>query len=286
MLKKINWKGVLTAFVWLLSLSGLVFLMSFIEVKKANQKCKDLKVILPGRNNFIERNEVDRILMEASGALIGKDLRDINIHSLENSLRNNPFIEFAKVYADMDGVIHVEIKQRLPILRIINRANVQFYIDENGLKMPLSENFTANVLVANGLIDEDFSGKVEALNTKLAKDLYHMAQFIKTDTLWDNQIEQLFVDTKGDIEMVPRVGDHKIIFGDADSLQTKFRNLLIFYKKAMPKVGWDTYKTINLKYANQVVCGINRLNATKLVIDSATTVSDSTTVLNQESTKN
>lgn len=286
MLKKINWKGILTAFVWLLSLSGLVFLMSFIEVKKANQKCKDLKVILPGRNNFIERNEVDRILMEASGALIGKDLRDINIHSLENSLRNNPFIEFAKVYADMDGVIHVEIKQRLPILRIINRANVQFYIDENGLKMPLSENFTANVLVANGLIDEDFSGKVETLNTKLAKDLYHMAQFIKTDTLWDNQIEQLFVDTKGDIEMVPRVGDHKIIFGDADSLQTKFRNLLIFYKKAMPKVGWNTYKTINLKYANQVVCGINSLNANKLVIDSATTVSDSTTVLNQESTKN
>jgi cell division protein FtsQ len=286
MLKKINWKGVLTAFVWLLSLSGLVLLMSFIEVEKASQKCKDLKVILPGRNNFIERNEVDKILLEASGALIGKDLRDINIHSLENSLKNNPFIEFAKVYADMDGIIHVEIKQRLPILRIINRANVQFYIDENGLKMPLSENFTANVLVANGLIDEDFSGKVESLNTKLAKDLYRMAQFIKADTLWDNQIEQLYVDTKGDIEMVPRVGDHKIILGDADSLQTKFRNLLIFYKKAMPKVGWDTYKTINLKYANQVVCEKNNPNATKLLIDTAATVSDSTTVLNQESTKN
>ena len=286
MLKKINWKGVLTAFVWLLSLSGLVLLMSFIEVEKASQKCKDLKVILPGRNNFIERNEVDKILLDASGALIGKDLRDINIHSLENSLRNNPFIEFAKVYADMDGIIHVEIKQRLPILRIINRANVQFYIDENGLKMPLSENFTANVLVANGLIDEDFSGKVESLNTKLAKDLYRMAQFIKADTLWDNQIEQLYVDTKGDIELVPRVGDHKIILGDADSLQTKFRNLLIFYKKAMPKVGWDTYKTINLKYANQVVCEKNNPNAIKLLIDTVATVSDSTTVLNQESTKN
>ena len=286
MLKKINWKGVLTAFVWLLSLSGLVLLMSFIEVKKASQKIKDLKVILPGRNNFIERNEVDKILMEASGDLIGKDLREINIHSLENSLKNNPFIQFAKVYADMDGIIHVEIKQRLPILRIINRANVQFYIDENGLKMPLSENFTANVLVANGLIDEDFSGKVESLNTKLAKDLYRMAQFIKADTLWDNQIEQLYVDTKGDIELVPRVGDHKIILGDADSLQTKFRNLLIFYKKAMPKVGWDTYKTINLKYANQVVCEKNNPNAIKLLIDTVATVSDSTTVLNQESTKN
>jgi cell division protein FtsQ len=113
-----------------------------------------------------------------------------------------------------------------------------------------------------------------------------MAQFIKADTLWDNQIEQLYVDTKGDIEMVPRVGDHKIILGDADSLQTKFRNLLIFYKKAMPKVGWGTYKTINLKYANQVVCEKNNPNAKKLLIDTVATVSDSTTVLNQESTKN
>ncbi|WP_291399271.1 cell division protein FtsQ [Daejeonella sp.] len=286
MLKNINWKGILMAFTWLVSLSGLVVLMSFIEVKKASQKCKDLKVILPGRNNFIERNEIDRILLDAGGALIGRDLRDINIHKLENSLKSNPFIEFAKVYVDMDGVIHAEVRQRQPILRLINRANVQFYIDENGLKMPLSENFTANVLVANGLIDEDFSGKVDTLNTKLAKDLFRMAQFIKADTLWDSQIEQLYVDVKGDIEMVPRVGNHKIILGDADSLQSKFKNLLAFYKKAMPKVGWDTYKSINLKFANQVVCSKNSLNTSKLVVDSIPNTVDSTMVINKELTKN
>jgi cell division protein FtsQ len=78
--KNMNWKSILLSLVWVLSLGGLVLLMSFIEVKKASQKCKDLKVILPGRNNFIERNEVDRILMEASGALIGVDLDKINIH--------------------------------------------------------------------------------------------------------------------------------------------------------------------------------------------------------------
>jgi cell division protein FtsQ len=286
MLKNINWKGILMAFAWLVSISGLVVLMSFIEVKKASQKCKDLKVILPGRNNFIERNEIDRILLDAGGALIGRDLRDINIHKLENSLKINPFIEFAKVYVDMDGVIHAEVRQRQPILRLINRANVQFYIDENGLKMPLSENFTANVLVANGLIDEDFSGKVDTLNTKLAKDLFRMAQFIKADTLWDSQIEQLYVDVKGDIEMVPRVGNHKIILGDADSLQSKFKNLLAFYKKAMPKVGWDTYKSINLKFANQVVCSKNSPNTSKLMADSIPNTVDSTMVINKELTKN
>jgi cell division protein FtsQ len=214
--------------------------------------------------------------MENGGAMLGKDLNDINIHKLENALKANPFIEFAKVYADMTGVIHVQIRQREPVLRVVNMANLHFYIDGNGNKIPLSDNYTAKVLVASGLIEEDFSGRVDTLKTKMARDLFRTALFIRSDTLWDNQIEQLFVDLKGDIEMVPRVGGHKIILGSADSLQIKFRNLLVFYKKAIPKVGWDTYKTINLKYANQIVCEKNIIDSTKITIDINKQIADST----------
>lgn len=276
MLKKINWRAILFGFLWLISLSGLVTLMSFIEVKKSALKCTDVKVLLPGQYNFVERDEVDRILMENGGAMLGKDLNDINIHKLENALKANPFIEFAKVYADMTGVIHVQIRQRQPVLRVVNMANLHFYIDGNGNKMPLSDNYTAKVLVASGLIEEDFSGRVDTLKTKMARDLFRTALYIRSDTLWDNQIEQLFVDLKGDIEMVPRVGGHKIILGSADSLQIKFRNLLVFYKKAIPKVGWDTYKSINLKYANQIVCEKNIIDSTKITIDINKQIADST----------
>ncbi len=276
MLKKINWRAILFGFLWLISLSGLITLMSFIEIKKGALKCKDVKVLLPGQFNFIERDEVDRILMGNAGAMVGMDLNDINIHKLENALKANPFIEFAKVYADMTGVIHVQIRQRQPVLRVVNMANVHFYIDGNGNKIPLSDNYTAKVLVASGLIEEDFSGRVDTLKTKMARDLFRTALYIKSDTLWDNQIEQLFVDLKGDIEMVPRVGGHKIILGSADSLQIKFRNLLVFYKKAIPKVGWDTYKTINLKYANQIVCEKNIIDTSKITIDISNQIADST----------
>ncbi len=267
MLKKMSWRAVLYGFLWLISLSGLIALMSFIEIKKSTLKCKDVKVLLPGQFNFIERNEVDRILMANAGAMVGRDLNEINIHKLENALKANPFIEFAKVYADMTGVIHVQIRQREPVIRVVNMANLHFYIDANGYKIPLSDNYTAKVLVASGFIEEDFNGRVDTLKTKMAKDIYRTALYIKGDTLWDNQIEQLFVDLKGDVEMVPRVGSHKIILGSTDSLKTKFRNLLVFYKKAIPKVGWDTYKTINLKYANQIVCEKNIIDTSKIFID-------------------
>lgn len=261
MLKRINWGAIFKGFAWLICLSGLVVLMGFIEVKKQDVKCVNVKILIPGADNFIEREEIDVILKESQGQLIGRNLNEININQIENAIQANPYIAFAKVYADMDGVIRIEISQRQPVLRIINAGGQDYYIDRNGLKMPMSTNFTANVLVATGNILEGFGGRVDTLMTPLAADLYQTALYLKKDTLWDAQIEQIFVNNENDIELVPRVGNQRIILGNADSLDTKMRNLLAFYKQAMPLVGWDTYKTINVKYTNQIVCEKNDLNA-------------------------
>ncbi|WP_412467688.1 cell division protein FtsQ [Pedobacter sp. KLB.chiD] len=254
MLKRINWGAIFTGFAWLISLAGVVVLLSFINVKKRTVKCTDVKILIPGADNFIEREEIDAILKEDQGVLLGRNLENINIHKIEKKLQSNPYIGFAKVYVDMDGVLHIEVKQRQPILRILNENGQDFYIDNDGLKMPISSNFTANVLVATGHITEVFGSRVDTLHTQLARDLYKTAQFIKKDTLWDSQIEQVVVDQKNDIELIPRVGNQRIILGNADSLEKKMKNLLLFYKKAMPQVGWDTYRTINIKYTNQIVC--------------------------------
>jgi cell division protein FtsQ len=261
MLKRINWKQVFKITAWIISLSGVVALMSFVEIKKQSVKCTDVKILIPGADNFIEREEIDDILKRNQGILIGKLLEQINLNEIEQKIKANPYIAFAKVYGDMDGVIHIEIKQREPILRIINAGGQDFYVDRNGLKMPMSSNFTANVLVANGNIMEFFQGKLDTLKNPLTTDLYKAALYIKADTLWEAQIEQLFVSDNMDIELIPRVGNQRIILGNADSLDVKMENLRAFYKQAMPKVGWEAYKTINIKYTNQVVCERNKVDS-------------------------
>jgi len=254
MLKQINWKVVFTCFAWVIALAGLVTLFSFINIKKRTVTCSDIKIIIPGADNFIEREEVDAILRADQGILLGRNLEQINIHKIEEKLKANPYIAFAKVYMDMDGVLSIEILQREPILRILNAGGQDFYIDDKGLKMPISSNFTANVLVATGNITEVFGSRVDTLHTQLARDLYKTAQYIKRDTLWDNQIEQIAVNDKKDMLLIPRVGDETIILGNADSLDVKMRNLKVFYKRALPEVIARRYKTISIKYSNQVVC--------------------------------
>jgi len=261
MLKRVNWKFVFKCFGWTVGLVGIVTLMSFVEVKKHTVTCTNIKILIPGADNFIEREEIDAILKQSQGTLVGRNLENINLHAIEQKIVANPYIAQSKVYADMDGVIHIEISQRQPLLRIINTFGQDYYIDRDGLKMPVSPNFTADVVVANGHIMEHFGGKVDTLLTKMASDLYRTAIFLKKDTLWDSQIEQIFVNDKDDIELVPRVGNQRIILGSADSLEKKMTNLLIFYKKAMPQVGWDTYKTINIKYTNQIVCERNKIDS-------------------------
>lgn len=272
MLKRVNWKLVFKCFAWMVGLGGIITLMSFVEVKKHTVTCTNVKILIPGADNFIEREEIDAILKQSEGTLKGRNLENINLQAMERRIIANPYIANAKVFADMDGVIHIEISQRQPILRIINSGGQDYYIDYDGLKMPVSPNFTADVVVANGKIMEHFGGKVDTLITKMASDLYKTALFLKKDTLWDSQIEQIFVTDKDDIELVPRVGNQRIILGSADSLEKKMTNLLIFYKKAMPQVGWDTYKSINIKYTNQIVCERNKIDSVNGVPVKAATV--------------
>ncbi|HEY9561379.1 MAG TPA: cell division protein FtsQ, partial [Anseongella sp.] len=79
------------------------------------------------------------------------------------------------------------------------------------------------------------------------------ARFIREDKFWNAQIGQVYVNSGQEIELIPRIGDHRILIGNVRDLPAKMEKLLIFYQRAMPRVGWDTYKVINLKYGNQIV---------------------------------
>ena len=52
----------------------------------------------------------------------------------------------------------------------------------------------------------------------------------------------------------PQFSKQKIIFGYPDNLDEKFEKINIFYKKIVPAKGWNTYRTVNVKFKNQIIC--------------------------------
>lgn len=252
-----HWKNLLYSLLGLVCLGSLIVLMSFISGKSRDFVCKQVHVVLPGEQSFIARSDIDQILQDHYGALEGKTLSALPIHEMEQVLSAIPFIKKAEITADMDGTLIIQMEQRTARLRVINRAKQAFYLDEAGVKMPLSPYYTPRVPVANGWIDESFE-TLDSIRTPLLMDLYKAADFIQSDTLWNNQIEQLYVNEAGEIELVPRVGNQTIILGNADSLERKFEKLFLFYKEVIPAVGWDYYTKVKLNFAGQVVCEKSR----------------------------
>lgn len=253
-LKNINWRSILYALTWCICIVGLLVLMSFINTKKNGLDCKTIKIIVPGTQAFVSQTDVYGIIEENNGALVGKPLKYLPLQEMEDNLKQNPFIKEVRVFSEMDGTVNVKIEQREAVLRVINSIGNDFYVDHAGVKFPTSKLYAPHITVANGNISERFDGKRDTVGSTILKDLLKVATFLTSDSLWSSQVEQLYVNEEHDIEVVPRVGNQKIILGDADSLEKKFDKLLVFYKQIVPKAGWGTYKTVNLKFSNQIVC--------------------------------
>ena len=97
-----------------------------------------------------------------------------------------------------------------------------------------------------------FSGYVE--KELAVTDLYKFALFLQGNEFWNDQIEQIYVYPDNEVELIPRVGSHRIMLGPLEGFEEKLANLRLFYEQAIPKMGWEKYSMINLKYKNQIVC--------------------------------
>ncbi len=279
-MKNINWKliGVIT--LWILGLSAVISSFAFTEIKQRSVLCKSILIDInrDDENYFINKADVLKILYSTGDSLIGTKIDEIPLSLLERLIVANKYIKSAKVFIDIKGNLQVEIQQRKPLMRIINHTYQSFYIDEDGNKMPLSSLYSARSIVCNGNILEAYDGKNDTLQTALASSLYALSKYIKADEFWEAQIEQIYIEQNNDFVFIPRVGDHKIIFGDTTNMVEKFDNLMIFYNKALPKVGWQTYHTINVKYKGQIVASRNDIAEPVLPLknDSLETAIDST----------
>lgn len=186
--------------------------------------------------------------------MVGRPLNQIPVEKIEKALLELPYVSAAEIFVDMDGVLQVSVQQREVVLRIVNKVGQEYYIDTKGAKVPVTLKYVPHVLVANGNIREGYKRALDTVQTNLVKDLLTIVDHVKEDPLWSNQIVQLYVNEHQDIEIVPRVGTQQLVLGNAEQLDRKLDRLVVFYKKILPKVGADAYRTVNVKYDDQIIC--------------------------------
>lgn len=195
------------------------------------------------QTGFIHSKEVMQMLGEQKCNPVGRLMDEVALGQVEAVLLKSPYIEDVTAYKTPGGKVCIAIRQRLPILHVMPDGGEDYYIDRTGSQMPKSY-FSAHLPVATGHITREYA----------ARKLVRLAGMIQEDEFWNNQIQQIYVTSAGEVELIPRVGEHTILLGEPVRLADKLARLKKFYTEGLNKVGWNKYSVINLKYDNQVVC--------------------------------
>ena len=252
-------KKVLKISLWMVGLAGISVLVGFIEKEHQKITCKSIEVILDYNDSdpLIDADMIKADVYKTYDTLIGKRISEINQVQIEDFVAQNNYVKNAEVYSTLNGHLKIKVTQKEPLLRIMNQKGENYYLDINASLMPVKSGYSTRLLVATGYIKTAYSDTVGLINIENfpeLQNLYQLALYVRSSEFLSAQIEQIYVTENGEYELVPKVGRQLIEFGDISDMEQKFDNLISFYQKGMKKAGWDTYKTINLKYRNQVVC--------------------------------
>jgi len=249
---------------WALFFIGVCIVMAFANTRQQTKVVgmPEIEIKVTDHLLFLTKDQVVTRLIDRNMIAENRQYGENDIAAIEAEIESMPEVRNVNAYTYVSGKWAIDIELRKPIARIFNMDSSSCYLDSDGLLMPLSDSYTARVMTVNGFINETDMGKsaIEIMNNDSLKtieildDLYAISQYVCSDEFFSAQITHVFVNQYHEFEMIPRVGDQRILFGDAQNVKGKFKKLEYFYSEGMSRAGWENFDTINVMYRSQVVC--------------------------------
>jgi cell division protein FtsQ len=230
-------------------------IIAFTERRQGSASIKDItiKVKNDHENHFLDEDDIVGLMELKKDNLKGANLNRVNMKEVEKKIKRDPFVKDAQLYSDLKGNLVVSAELRRPIARIVRNDGPDGYISEDGMIMPVSDQFTSRVILISGSYVKQILGQNKLNATASGVELMELINTIREDEFWNAQIAQLDIDSKMRITIYPQVGDERIEFGKPENVETKLKKLMIFYKEILPRMGWNKYDRVNLEYDGQIV---------------------------------
>ena len=251
-------KNIITGLkVLLIFVFAILFITILVtaKVKIGDVVCNEIEVKISsedGHQFLLEKDIIDYINNYGQSVIINQRIKDIDKADIEKRIEGNPYVENAEVYTNFEGMIKVDVEQKKPIYRVFNNKGVSYYVGNNGESIPISSKFTPRLIVVTGYLPESSSA-----DNQLHKDILKLVNFISANEFWNAMVGQIYIAQNGDYVLYPKISEHKVILGNTEDLEGKFKRLNIFYKEAIKYVDWKQYSSINLKFKGQIICSKN-----------------------------
>ena len=246
----------------ILTLAALVVVFMAICAGRSHKRslltCEGVRVCFADDYRFVTEEDVKGYLDKYYGAYIGQRIDSIRLHKVEEILDVQSAILKSEAYTTDDGMLNISITQREPVVRF-QKEDTGFYADEKGFIFPLQENYTSHVQIIDGNIpvsfSEGFKGQPQSeKEQQWMQGVLELLKCMEKSKVWSENIVQMHVDENGDLVMIPRSGNERFIFGSPFDAEAKFDRMAGYYRYILPEKGEGFYRTVNVKFDNQIVC--------------------------------
>lgn len=273
------WKHRIIQALWIAIGIGAMVLFGAAVQQKNKKVCANIQIEIVGdvKHMFLDEKDILTMLNE-HGNILGKAINLLDIQSMEQNIQKNPWVQHADLFFNNQQILNVSITERQPIARVFTVQGNSFYIDDHCNRLPLSDKISASVPIFTNYTNGN--NIISLSDSVLLSNVAKLGKYIVTDSFFMAQIAQINITPNGTFELIPLIGNHIIVFGDANDVQQKFNRLYTFYKQAWFQNGINKYQKINVQFNNQIVA--ERKNQNNMLLDSAKTLQTVTGILKQK----
>jgi len=241
-----NWKkAIIVALDVVIGVYLVLAVTAFNKPDDATMVCNEVRINIEKTSfdGFLKQDDIRQLLRQKDLYPLGRPMGEVSARRIEETLRANALIEHAECYKTQTGHVCIDLRQRVPVVRVMADSGADYYVDSHGKIMPPAQ-YTCDVIIATGHISKPYA----------ERHLSKVVNIILADKFWKNQVVQLNVLPDGSMEIVPRVGEHIAYIGQPKGVERKLDRLLKFYRYGLSQAGWNKYSRVSVEFDNQIIC--------------------------------
>lgn len=243
-----------------------VVAVHYCSGRERELKCKGVEIVIrdSAQLKFVTPDIVQGWLRDSGVRLNGVPLREVDVYAVERLAEEQDYVSRADAYTAIDGLLHIVLSQRRPVLRVVSETGHNFYLDSTLVLLPPQPDCIADVPAVSGKLPlgfpADYFGRLDEKKFPRERELLHnllnFVHQVDTDRFLAALTAQVYYDGK-EVRLLPRVGGQTIRFGeitDSAAVAGRLRKLSRFYRKSFGEGWWRSATEIDLRFRGQVVC--------------------------------
>lgn len=208
---------------------------------------------------FVEKDTVIAYAEAISGLQHQATIGSVDMMKIKELLNENPWIESSSASIGLNDTLVIKAKEHSPVLRVYNQDGQSVYLTEQGAIIPSSPVYTPRLIIANGNYQFPANKGCANLNDTLyagsgLQETLTIALALRDNKFLNANTGQIYKNQNNEYELVVNSLPARVILGDTLSVNNKLKRLGILLEQYSGTAMLNDYKTLDLRYKNQIVC--------------------------------